>query len=497
LDGGLAEQRAAGARKEVDAGRSARGGAAFGEAATGLVEGAQECEAAPVNELLTRPSLLRAVDTPTAWGWELWLTSTRSEGAALLPRVRSSLAELVLAHPEVLGTWARSILGDEMPIFAKLIHTHFPARVHIGFRRPVERGELLAAFDREQGMMRRLYQALRIPDGAAFAAYQERYSAWATAQALEAWRREDDGPATTTLAPFVDGSFALADWLRDVRANRAAIVDTLNDVDLRQERGNLFLSSAGTVHAIFGLSHQTHPLDHSRAALEALYATLADRSAAGATDADLAKVIDEATLPRLRAENREPPKNEAWFPTVLDGLDVLAEPQQSSDTTYSLADFYTPFTWGGGRARFRKGAPDGGLSRDDLSGYLAGVDCTPTPLASIRREPREVAGVAREGAKVFCLVDEPTRWPFFTAYQVELNGDITLRPPPGVFQQLVVTRGRVALTDEEGAIGELSSRAPGFVPATLKGSYGLTAREPATVLVYAVPGARGGSPVVL
>ncbi len=104
-----------------------------------------------MNELLTRPSLLRAVDTPKAWGWELWLTSTRPEGTALLPQVRSSLAELVMAHPEVLGRWARQIFGDEMPIFAKLIHTNFPARVHIGFRRRVVRGSLLSSLERAAG----------------------------------------------------------------------------------------------------------------------------------------------------------------------------------------------------------------------------------------------------------------------------------------------------------------------------------------------------------
>jgi hypothetical protein len=447
-----------------------------------------------VNQLLTRPSVLRAVDTPKAWGWELWLTSTRPEGAALIPHARSSLAELVTAHPEVLGSWARRIFGEEMPIFAKLIRSDFPARVHIGFRHAVERGELLVWLDREQELMRRLFGALRLSDAAGFAAYQARYSAWATAQALGGWRRDDDGVTVTALAPFLDPAFELGAWLRAVRANRAAIVDVLNDVDLHEERGNLLLSSAGIVHAIFGLSHQTHPLDRSRAALEELFLTLAERDARGASDDELARIVAGARLPELRAQNQAPPKNEAWLPTVVDGVDVLAEPQQSSDTTYSLADFYTPFTWGGDRARFRKGAAAHGLTREELSGYLAGVDFAATSLASIRRAPREIAGGAREGGELLCLVDEPGRWPFFTAYQLELAGSVTLRPPPGVFQQLVVTRGRVDLGDELGRVGELSSRAPGFVPATLAGAYTLTAREGATVMLYSVPGGRGGAP---
>jgi len=295
----------------------------------------------------------------------------------------------------------------------------------------------------------------------------------------------------------VDPSFALAPWLLAVRANRAAIADTLNDVDLREERGNLLLSHAGLVHAIFGLSHQTHPLDRSRAALEELFAILASRAHSGATDAELARAIHEVGLPALRAENHEPPKNEAWLPTVVAGADVLAEPQQTSDTTYSLADFYTPFTWGGDRPRFRKGARDHGVSREDLSRYLAGVDLAATPVDSIRCTPKRVAGESHPGAELFCLIDDPARWPFFTAYQIELApsptkqaAPLALAPPPGVFQQLVVTRGKVDLGDGGGVVGELSPRAPGFVPATIGSAYTLMAREPSTVLIYSVPGAR-------
>jgi hypothetical protein len=342
--------------------------------------------------------------------------------------------------------------------------------------------------------MRGLFAVLRIGGAEAFAAYQARYSSWATEQALSSWRREDDAAAASALAPFVDPPFDLARWLREVRANRAAIVDTLNDVDLHDEAGNLLLSSAGMIHAIFGLSHQTHPLDRSRAALEELFATLARQRDAGASDLDLARAIDLVDLARLRAENRAPPKNEAWFPTVVDGADVLAEPQQSSDTTYSLADFYTPFTWGGDRVRFRKGALASGLSRDELRGYLTDVDFATTPIGSIRRAPKRVAGASRDGAELYCLVDEPTVWPFFTVYQLELTGSVALLPPPGVFQQLVVTRGCVDLGDGAGALGQLSPREPGFVPATLEGSFTLSAREPSTVMIYAVPGARGGAP---
>src|SRR5580704_12714917 len=97
-----------------------------------------------------RPSILSPVNAPKAWGWELWLTSTRPEAAARLGNSSSTLAELVAAHPEVLGAWTRRLFGDEMPLFAKFIHTDFPAQVHLGFRRAVDREELLGWLDREQ-----------------------------------------------------------------------------------------------------------------------------------------------------------------------------------------------------------------------------------------------------------------------------------------------------------------------------------------------------------
>jgi hypothetical protein len=447
-----------------------------------------------VNALVSRPSILRAVESPKAWGWELWLTATRPEAPAGIERAGSTLAELVAARPDVLGIWAQRLFGDEMPIFTKLIHTDFPPYVHMGFRRRVDRADFLAWLDREQDLMRRLLPVLRIRDARAFGAYHERYSEWATRQALGGWRHEDDPATAAALRDFVDPAFDLAGWLHATRVNRSVIAGSLGEIDLRRETGNFLLSSAGIVHAIFGLSLQTHPLDRTRAPLQALFAQLADLDAAGADDGALARAIDATGLPAIRGEHRAPPKNEAWAPAVIDGAQVLVEPQQSSDTTYSLADFYTPLTWSGDRVRFRKGAPAHGLSHEELNASVLDLSLDATSIESLRRSPTAAAGLSRDGADLFRLVDEPTHWPFFTVYQLELSGRFRARPPDGVFQQLVVTRGRVALGDDGGQVGEMSPRAPGFVPATAEEPYTLTALEPSTVLLFAVPGARGGAP---
>jgi hypothetical protein len=447
-----------------------------------------------VSAFLTRPSVLRPVHAPKAWGWERWLTSTRPEAPATLGAGGATLAERIHRHPEALGVWARRLFGDEMPIFAKLIHTDFPHRVHMGFKRAVPRGEFLAWLTREQDLMRALLPALHTPDAGAFADFQSRYSRWATEEALAVWRRHDDEAAVQLLGPFVDPSFDLRAWLRSCCENRAAIVDTLNEIDLRAEAGHLFLSPAGIVHAIFGLSHQTHPRDRSRVALERLFESLAARAVVHDSDEEISRAIDAAGLAELRAEHAAPPKNEAWLATRVEGHEVLVEPQQTSDTTYSLADFYTPLVWGGDHPRFRKGEPLSGLSRDRLDDYLADVAFEVTPLDAVRRSPKIMPGGSREGATLSCLVDEPTRWPSFTAYQLELSGTIELLPPTGAFQQLVLTRGRVDLADGAGRVGELSTQAPGFVPATIEGGYVLSAREPSTVFLFSVPGARGGAP---
>src|SRR5580704_1706449 len=129
---------------------------------------------APTFSRTHRACVLCAVDAPKPWGWEKWLTSTRPEGAAQLVPSGETLAQLVATHPEVLGPWSRRMFGDECPTFTKLIHTNFPSRVHLGFRRAVSREELGAWLDEEQTQLRRLFAALRVADAHGFAEYQTR-----------------------------------------------------------------------------------------------------------------------------------------------------------------------------------------------------------------------------------------------------------------------------------------------------------------------------------
>jgi hypothetical protein len=446
-----------------------------------------------------RPIILNAVDVKKPWGSEVWLNSTRPEAPAKVGG-GSTHADLLGGRPALLGEWSRRLYGDDQPIFTKLIQTDFPPLVHVGFRKPVERTELLGWLGREQAFLRQILGALQIASRAAFDDFAVRYSLWATTQAGARWRVDDSVAIADSLVRFARrcSGARLVEWMNALRQNRAQLVDALNEIDLRREEGNLLLTSAGVVHAICGLSHQTHPLDRTRPALESLLRRLRRLAAAGVSDEELRALADAEDLAGLRARNHAAPKNEAWLPVTLDGRLALVEPQQTSDTTYALADFYTPFVWDE-RVRFRKGHPAHGLCSGELAGFLDGIDTSPTSIDQIRRAPVPV-GTSYPAAHLHRLVDEPSHWPFFTAYALELDGrtDAPARfrgdHPSGAFQQVVVLRGEVELGDSRGFKAALGPRASAFIPATLDGGYELASRGAASLLLCSVPTARAAAP---
>lgn len=453
--------------------------------------------ARPFEELLGRPIPMEPVKKAMAWGSETWLNGTQEEGPAAVSGAGGTLADVVRESPEVLGPWPRLIFGDELPIFTKFLRTNFPPLVHAGFNRPVNRGVFLDLLDQEQNHLRALFVALVLGDQAAFGVFRAAYERWAVHEALAAWRSEDPGPSeafASEAAPFLPAPdlFDLQSWTGRVKHNRAKIVGLLNEVDLRREAGNLLLMEAGIPHAIFGLSHQTHPSDHSRDALRALYLRLNALAAHGAERAEMEEAVLRAKLSDLRALNAGPPKNEAWLPVEMEGELVLVEPQQTSNVTFSFADFFTPFTWKGGLA-FRKGDPCGGLSEEDLEALTRELVYNPVRVEAIRRVPEPASSPPGcTGAGLYILVEEPTVWPFFTAREVKLAGT---RDQParwieplsrGAFSQLVSVQGEARI---EGAWGTelLAPDRPAFVPATLEGPYTLVAAEAARILIFSVP----------
>ncbi|MFA6004058.1 MAG: hypothetical protein WC881_08315 [Elusimicrobiota bacterium] len=428
---------------------------------------------------LDRPLALRPERVPKSWGEEVWLDSTQAGGRARL-RGGGTLDALLRSHPELLGSRSRALFGDVSPMFAKLITTDFPPLAHIGFNRSVPRRDLLGWLKLENAMLRRFHGALCVRDAAGFSRFQRSHGHWAGVLGRQGWRSGAAGPdlrLTEELGPLLKPgqSRFLPVLLAGLCANRARIVETLNQVDLAAEAGNLLLVRGGVIHALFGLSHQTHPRDPAQAALSrALRSGRAVPAAAR-----------RAGLPA--------PKNEAWLPLPARGHTRLAEVQQTSDTTYSLCDFFTPFAWKG-RLVFRKGAPAGGVAPEELAAWVAELDMAPLRPKDFVCRPRPAA-VGRQSAQaaLWRLVDDPQRWPFFQAYRLELRG--TRRSPaswrdgraPGYARHLMVLEGEVSLQCRRGRKLALSARAPAFLPATLAGGYGLQSSGAASLLLFSVP----------
>ncbi len=312
---------------------------------------------------IARPVILHSVETPKSWGMEHWLNLTQPD-------------------PSLLGDWSRLLFGEQLPTFTKLIVADFPPRVHVGFRRAVDKQTLLSWLVREQKLLAELYRVLTVSSQAEFEEFAQVYRRWSISQAEVAWRRGDDADFAATIAGFVSAGarLRLALWAGRLRRNRMALVDELNDVDLRRETGNVLLTPAGVVHAIFGLSLQTHPLDGSGETLRRLFADLRRLEQTGAPDRWLRALVDSADLPALRAANRAAPKNEAWMPIQGHGGLSLVEQQQTSDTTYALADFYTPFVWSSGRVGVRQSEARIGTFAEKVGKALGGnVPSPPSP----------------------------------------------------------------------------------------------------------------------
>jgi hypothetical protein len=398
-------------------------------------------------------------------------------------------------------------------VFTKFLRTRFAPFVHFGFATAVDRGELLGWLRTEQALMRRLLGLLAVGTAADAGAFMDAYSDWAMKQALgapeggglvERWGSAQlDEALVTAAARFLRAGVTaeeLALLLTEIRQNRARYCATVNLVDLRDQLGNLLLSPAGVPHAINGLSEQTHPMDAAAEVLRGLFVRVEDLKEHGVPSSEIAAAVDGAAagLAEARRRNARAPKSEAWLPVELDGELVLVEPQQTSNVTYSFADFTTPFVWHPARGAlgFRKGDAGGGLSDAELATYADAIDLSPLEPARARRVPVEVplpgGGAAAAGARLYRLVDEPWSWPFFTAYLVELEAGATFHGvrPEGTFQDVLALRGTAQLGHARLDHALRLSPAAGaaaIIWATAEAPYTITASGPATVLLTSIP----------
>ena len=415
-----------------------------------------------------------------SWGEELWLNSTRPEYPAGISR-QQTLAGLLRRRPGLLGSWSRRLFGSELPVFAKFIRTDFPPIAHIGFSSLVRPQEFYSWICREQDLLAALRRGLRLPDERAFHGFERVYESWASRRALARWEA----------APARDRAFAkslqrycrrdrdeLAQLAEDLRRSHQRISRVLNEVDLRREQGNLLMLEAGVIHALFGLSLQFHPIDPTQEALQEFILAGGSRA------------VKTLRLARRGLSPAAAPKSEVWLPLPEGKKLRLAEVQQSSDCTYSVADFFTPFVWQKG-ARFRKGHPALGLTDAALRRHISGIDFSVTTVAGIRCRPQPLdPGPGARRCRLWKLLDRPALWPFFTVRRLDLEADGRwAAPPEPSFQHLVVLSGTVLLGSGLRS-WRLSPSAPAFLPADLPQGCTLCAAEPASLLLVGIPSPR-------
>lgn len=350
------------------------------------------------------------------------------DGMVIAPEV--TLRELVNIAPEVfLGKGHK-----RKPFFEKSLSTRFADKVHEGFNEKIlEVGKETYTnwLIQERKNVEKLLASLRENlTKVEFDEYRAFYEEWVEEQADTAWRLQfGDSETMVDLIPkiqhYLRSNVSAGALLHEIKGTRANIVKVLNEIKLKD--GMIVLSPTGRMHGIFGLSHQTHPMK-------------AQRNKEG---------------------KMEYPKNEAWIvKDVTDaegrktGHKILIEPQQTSDTTFSVADFFTPIVWDN-----KKNAPK--MRKDstpeNIRYYVkTGLKFEVTNPEDVVLKPKDITPTeGAHNAKLESLINETSSvWPtkYFVAEKIILDGkgradeaSIAMNRIEGHAHDLLVLEGTVAI----------------------------------------------------
>jgi len=346
-------------------------------------------------------------------------------GLTRLPEVK--LREVLEAAPELVSAQGYK----NKPFFVKLLNTRFPNKVYMGFNSNIEGNgkeefKQLAAKEREN--MVALKDALKADmTENEWNEYLEVYEQWAREQSVTNWTLDNDAATISEFAKYVKPADQTVRQLFDeIKATRANMVGYLNVIDLSEDLeklkdGAVILSPTGYPHGIFGLSLQSHP----------------------------------------REGGKEYPKNEAWYVKMVkdaDGKDsaILVEIQQTSNVTYSFADFFTPIV-----AEKSKDSNYMELSmrKKDSPGKIkeyieTTLDQESTVNDDFIRTPVPAANVQAVNAGLDVLIKGTSKvWrrPFFEVYRGTFNGGranpASLKPAARQFvQDVIVLEGSVTIS---------------------------------------------------
>ena len=384
-------------------------------------------------------------------------------GNVTLPEIH--LRGLMEASPGVLGGEHK-----EKPFFIKFLCTRFADKVHMGFNskmKSVSRDEFIEWLIRERANAERIKSALK--EGISreeFEEYLKLYEEWALLQADSKWLISRKDPRVRAIVekmkPYFKPSTDVHEIFGDTSSTRINIVSVLNEIELKP--GMTVLSPAGYPHAMFGLSHQTHPT----------------------------RVITHED------GTKEYPKNEAWVViSVKDAQGkehlISVEPQQTSNDTYSWGDFYTPIVWDA-----KAGAPimRKNVTADDIRGFVESGLYTDriTRPEDFVIEPVDITPAkGAVNARLESLIEETSpvwKSKYFVTHRVTLGGkddvnkaSIKMTQVKDSYHELIVTKGKVTVKFEGKPDIGLGAGEYLFMPATLD-EYTIESSDEAEVLKF-------------
>ncbi|MDD4957466.1 MAG: PEP/pyruvate-binding domain-containing protein [Candidatus Omnitrophica bacterium] len=410
---------------------------------------------------------------------EVWNNSTvmkggREDNPSLIPGTQITVGDVELSPMSLRELVRRGddVLGNahyEKPFFVKFLCTRFADKVHMGFNdriKDVGRERFVQWLVEERKNAGDIQWSLRTNITAEeFNEYLAVYEEWVLVEADAKWTLPSSHPEVAPIILKMERFFRvgtnLSGLMERTARNRADIVSVMNEIELKE--GHVVLSPAGYPHAIFGLSHQTHPTS----------------------------VITHED------GTKEYPKNEAWIVVKVYGENgkeylVSVEPQQMSNDTYSFADFYTPIVWdeATGRPKMRKN-----VTSDDIRSYVENglyTDRSTTPQ-DFMREPRDITpGSGARKAKIESLIEERSPvWPtqYFIVHRMSFDGQIDslasldIPATPRKFHELLVTKGEIVLKRKSRPDITLSAGETVFMPAG-SGEYRLVSSYDAEVLRF-------------
>ena len=407
-------------------------------------------------------------DNPIA---ELWFNSTQKDGLSYMPvdialnniklNLYITLEEFLEYHPQALGMHPAKLF------FTKFLCTRFEDKVHMGFNSKIQAAKATEEFIKLLKEDRRLAWRLKyaiIDTKEAFDRFKRDYEEWTTEQAKKQWQAVNHPIKTKG---WLKEGEDVKSILEEIRAVRAEIVSFLNEIKLVP--GQVIISPVGYPHAIFGLSHQTHPLKGTEA------------------------------------------KNEAWIiitvknpQTNKDEL-ILVEPQQTSNTTYSFADFYTPIEYKDGAVNMRKNLNKNKDARtneeilqgeyDTIEGFVkGGLKSEGTLADDFILQPRIMSKSNNTTEEALIEGIHKDLWPqeYFRVHKITLYGrkdtlaSFRVSPISGISHELLLIKGSLTLKipgQDNITLGfGKGSYQSVFIPADFKQNYTISSDTHTEVL---------------